>query len=110
MSFEWTPGPPQLHEEPAAPSTQPSVEDTAPAGAAPAQTAPAEEATVAERIDTAEAAYTPPAAEDAPTAVAANAEAETQASAPPSPEPVDEPPRPRRTGWWQRAKASIVGD
>jgi ribonuclease E len=42
---------------------------------------------------------------------------ETQAPASPSPHPVqemapaaDEPPRPRRSGWWQRARASIVGE
>ena len=29
----------------------------------------------------------------------------------PEPEPeADEPPRPRRTGWWQRAKSTLVGD
>jgi len=42
---------------------------------------------------------------------------ETQAPPSPSPHPVqetapaaDEPPRPRRSGWWQRARASIVGE
>jgi ribonuclease E len=38
------------------------------------------------------------------------------ADAPPSPESpdeaapaVEEPPRPRRRGWWQRARASVIG-
>jgi ribonuclease E len=38
------------------------------------------------------------------------------ADAAPSPEPpeeaapaVEEPPRPRRRGWWQRARASVIG-
>jgi ribonuclease E len=39
--------------------------------------------------------------------------AEAVASAPepePEPEPVDETPRPRRSGWWQRAKSTLVGE
>jgi ribonuclease E len=37
----------------------------------------------------------------------------SQAPSQPVPEPApaaEEPPRPRRSGWWQRARASIVGE
>jgi ribonuclease E len=55
-----------------------------------------------------------------PTPVAPPREAEAEAPAPgaePAPEPVaveeapaaDEPPRPRRSGWWQRARATVIG-
>ncbi len=38
-------------------------------------------------------------------------ETEEAAESAPEPEPAaDEPPRPRRTGWWQRAKSTLVGD
>ena len=100
----WTPELADAREEPAAPPTQPSGDESAIAAAAPEETAPVG-AAVAER---AEAAFTPPAVEPAPHP-AASAEAEAQAAPTPT-EPVDETPRPRRTGWWQRARASIVGD
>jgi ribonuclease E len=38
-------------------------------------------------------------------AVGADVAPETPASAPPEPEPT----RPRRNGWWQRARASVIG-
>ncbi|MBV8442691.1 MAG: ribonuclease E/G, partial [Hyphomicrobiales bacterium] len=53
----------------------------------------------------------------APLAEPAPVDPGAQPPAPPSPHPVqetapaaDEPPRPRRSGWWQRARASIVGE
>jgi ribonuclease E len=100
----WTPELANAREEPAAPPTQPSGEESAIAAAAPEETAPVG-AAVAER---AEAAFTPPAVEPAPH-TSASAEAEAQAAPTPA-EHADETPRPRRTGWWQRARASIVGD
>jgi ribonuclease E len=46
-----------------------------------------------------------PKAEVAPAPEPAHVEPE------PEPEPAaDEPPRPRRTGWWQRAKSTLVGE
>ena len=62
----------------------------------------------------------PPEAAAEPTPVAPPHEAEAEAPAPgaePAPEPVaveeapaaDEPPRPRRSGWWQRARATVIG-
>jgi ribonuclease E len=59
---------------------------------------------------------TPTAHDDAPKVEAEAPKAEA-APAPepahvePEPEPAaDEPPRPRRTGWWQRAKSTLVGE
>jgi hypothetical protein len=109
VSFDWTPGPPKMSEDSDAPSTQPTVEETATAEAAPAVVAPPAEPSVAARVERAEAAYAPPAAPEAPAPASATVETDTQAAPPPA-EPVDETPRPRRTGWWQRARASIVGD
>jgi ribonuclease E len=41
----------------------------------------------------------------------APAEANTIAEPAPPPAPAkDEPPRPRRSGWWQRARASVIGE
>jgi ribonuclease E len=102
VSFDWTPGPPQA-EEPAAPSTQPSVEETATPEPARVVAAPPADEPLPERIEAIEA-LAPPTGE-APAFTSVSAEA-----APPPTEPVDETPRPRRTGWWQRAKASIVGE
>jgi ribonuclease E len=43
--------------------------------------------------------------------VVESAPAEDKAAAAPAPAPAkDEPPRPRRSGWWQRARASVIGD
>jgi ribonuclease E len=40
----------------------------------------------------------------------APARAEVEVRAKPEPPPAtDEPPRPRRSGWWQRARASVIG-
>ena len=103
VAFAWTPEPHRAYEASAAPSTQPNVEETAPPAAEPVAAAPA--ATVAERVETVEVSPSPRTADRA----TASAEDETQA-APSTFEPIDETPRPRRTGWWQRARASIVGD
>jgi ribonuclease E len=54
-----------------------------------------------------EAPETPPA--DSPPAVEPPAAEPVAAAEPEAPAP-EEPPRPRRTGWWQRARATIVGD
>jgi ribonuclease E len=53
-----------------------------------------------------------PAASAAPT-VESSAPAEAEPAAEPAPKPApaaDEPPRPRRSGWWQRARASVIGE
>jgi ribonuclease E len=39
----------------------------------------------------------------------ATAEADAAAEAPASAPSAPEPPRPRRSGWWQRARASVIG-
>jgi ribonuclease E len=72
-------------------------------------------ASIAEALEPpSEAAAAPPeaASEVAPAEpMMAEAPAEAVAPAPePEPEPVDETPRPRRTGWWQRAKSTLVGE
>jgi ribonuclease E len=59
---------------------------------------------------TPEASTTPPNSASDPDATVMPAE---PAPPPASPEPrpaVDEPARPRRSGWWQRARASVIGD
>jgi ribonuclease E len=91
--------------KPPAPSIQPHVEETASA-AAPTEDTPAEAMTAPERAGVAEKAFAPLAAEESPTPAPAAATAEGETS---PAEPVDETPRPRRSGWWQRARASIVG-
>ncbi len=108
-AFAWTYEPSQAREERAAPPTQPSVEETAIAVAAAGVAAPT--ATVAERFEASEVTLAPRSEDETatPAPSAANAESETEA-APSAAEPVDGTPRPRRTGWWQRARASIVGD
>ena len=91
-------------EQPELPWNTPAkVEEAAPEAAAPA--APAVEATAPEPAEPAEPA---PAAEaevrhdePAPT---------SYSSIEPEAPAADEPPRPRRSGWWQRARASIVGE
>jgi ribonuclease E len=60
---------------------------------------------------TPEASTTPPNSASNPDATVMPAE--PAAPPPPSPEArpaVDEPARPRRSGWWQRARASVIGD
>jgi ribonuclease E len=62
------------------------------------------------------AAQAPEVEAPAPVAVAApsvgsSAPAEATAPAEPAPAPAeDEPARPRRNGWWQRARASVIGE
>ena len=106
----WTnePAPPT---EPSAPPTQPNVED---ALTPPAVTAeedfPAASPTIG--VESASAGHRPPPNADA-SAIAPTGEtgAESGDVGEREPaEPVDETPRPRRTGWWQRARASIVGN
>ena len=91
-----TPSPVDYAPVHAAPEPQPEPEQPAPAPILrPA--APVEEA----------AAEAPAPVGEAP---APAAEAEPAAPAP-EPEPaVEEPPRPRRSGWWQRAKSTIAGE
>jgi len=92
--------------EPSAPPTQPNVEEALIASAARAEDVPAQSAPPPAR---AEAAHAPPPSEPEPATggPAASGEAEATHEAA---EPIDETPRPRRTGWWQRARASIVGN
>jgi ribonuclease E len=63
----------------------------------------------------AEALETPPPVEYVPEkaapTLAEDLAEETTAAETPEPEPAaDEPPRPRRSGWWQRAKSTLVGE
>ncbi|RBP03062.1 RNAse E [Roseiarcus fermentans] len=91
-------------DAPAAPPTQPSGEETemtAPDRAGDGE-APAADEPGAEPL--------PTFASEEPAAPAAERAEEVRAAEPDRSEPVDETPRPRRTGWWQRARASIVGD
>ncbi len=75
-----------------------SPSEGAPVYAPEAAAAPEPEPTRAEASETPAAAHEPSPAEPAP------AEAPEPAPA------VDEPPRPRRSGWWQRARATLVGE
>ncbi len=76
--------------------------------AQPAQEPPAEQAP---REPAAEAAAPEPAAQAVAPEPVAEAAPEPVAESAPEPEPApDEPPRPRRTGWWSRAKSTLVGD
>ena len=95
-------------DEAPAPPTEASVEETVSGEAVPDEGAPVEPTPIgnapdAERVETAEALHAPQAAEEEPAPVAAAAEGE-------SAEPLDDTPRPRRTGWWQRARMSVAGD
>ena len=50
-------------------------------------------------------------ADAAPTGDSSAPSEDAAEPAPPTPPPVkDEPPRPRRSGWWQRARASVIGE
>ena len=72
------------------------------------------------RAETAPAAATEKPEVEAPASVPAaapigetSAPQEDNAAAAPEPTPApakDEPPRPRRSGWWQRARASVIGE
>jgi ribonuclease E len=100
-----TPAPAELvHEsEPHLPQTSPL--DTEPVSASETFTAPAPSAVASQSAST--ASTTPPNLE--PTSEP------PEAAAPPQPPPetapaVDERPRPRRSGWWQRARASVIGE
>jgi len=71
------------------------------AGTEPAPVAAAQEHDVEEPVTGA-----------APT-LGSSAPAEVNTIAEPAPPPApakDEPPRPRRNGWWQRARASVIGE
>jgi ribonuclease E len=82
--------------EPPLPTDLPPAEAYAP----PAEPAPTEEVSEPQPEPVAEAAPEP-----------APAPAEAAAESTPEPEPAaDEPPRPRRTGWWSRAKSTLVGE
>jgi ribonuclease E len=73
-------------------------------------------------MDREERAFTEPSSSEPPSMVETPVEASetaqktplpSQAPSQPVPEPApaaEEPPRPRRSGWWQRARASIVGE
>jgi ribonuclease E len=70
----------------------------------PTEYAPAETHTPAPPVEAAPESRPEPVAEAAP---------EPEAASEPAPEPepaADEPPRPRRTGWWSRAKSTLVGE
>ena len=111
----WTNEPAAPLSEPSAPPTQPNVEEalTEPV-VRNEEDLPAARPTGAEG-EGAPPAHAPPSAEEAPASApvmaAGEAEAESGEAGGREPaEPIDETPRPRRTGWWQRARASIVGN
>jgi ribonuclease E len=93
-----------------------SRRDEAPAPMADPARTPAEEA----RAEPAPPAAAQEPSVEAPAPVAsaarmiessASAPGEDNAAAAPAPAPAkDEPPRPRRSGWWQRARASVIGE
>ncbi len=90
--------------EPAAPAEPVTTEPTAVADS------PATEHVVAEAAPVAALAESAPTDEPQASPVA-SAEMPPEAPAAPEPEPaVEEPPRPRRSGWWQRAKSTLVGE
>jgi ribonuclease E len=100
---DYSQAPPPGHDAVAAQETT-----TEPARTSPdeAQVAPA--AAAAARESAVEAVV----AGSTPT-VGSSASPEAPATARPAPEPapaMDEPPRPRRSGWWQRARASVIGE
>ena len=94
-----------------------SEADYSQAAPLPRDAVPAREATAAQ-TSAHEAGAEPKlgAAAQAPVTAAApsvgsSAPAEATAPAEPAPAPAkDEPPRPRRNGWWQRARASVIGE
>ena len=49
-------------------------------------------------------------ADTAPTAESSAPPEAAEEPAPATPPAKDEPPRPRRNGWWQRARASVIGE
>ena len=112
----WTNEPATPLSEPSAPPTQPNVEEalTEPVVRA-VEDFPASRPTSAEG-EGAPPEHAPPSAEEGPASasVMATGEAEAESGEAGSgrepAEPIDETPRPRRTGWWQRARASIVGN
>ena len=73
-----------------------------------AEVRPAEVETAAE-VPAADVEPAEPAGEEAATAASAAASPEGEPAAEPA-EVVDETPRPRRSGWWQRARASAPGN
>jgi ribonuclease E len=96
-------------EAPAAPS--PFGDDSAPLAAAEPE-APAPVLSSLADEPTAEAEAPPSPAEPAPEPVAAEPPATVESDAAPG-EPAaagDESSRPRRSGWWQRARATLVGE
>ena len=66
-------------------------------------------ASIAEALETPLPVDVTPAAPE-PVAETPVAAAESPVETASEPEPADEPSRPRRTGWWQRAKSTLVGD
>jgi ribonuclease E len=83
----------------------PPPADTASQGESMAETAPVASAPQAETEDR------PPSAADARPIVEPSAPAEMVAAeaAPESPPTAADPPRQRRSGWWQRARATVIG-
>jgi ribonuclease E len=69
-------------------------------GIEPAPVAPAQEHDVEEPAPVTGAAPT----------LGSSATAEANTIAEPATPEKDEPPRPRRSGWWQRARASVIGE
>ena len=108
----WTNEPTAPLSEPSAPPTQPNVEEALTAPVRAEADFPAPGPTSAEVEEGAPAGQAPSPAEAAPAiAPAGEVAAESGEAGEHEPaEPVDETPRPRRTGWWQRARASIVGN
>ncbi len=108
----WTNEPTAPLSEPSAPPTQPNVEEALTAPVRAEADFPAPGPTSAEVEEGAPAGQAPSPAEAAPAiAPAGEVAAESGEAGEHEPaEPVDEAPRPRRTGWWQRARASIVGN
>jgi ribonuclease E len=95
--------PPAAEPEAAPPAAEPEVASPAVA-AAPAEAAP----------DHAEAsAPAAPESEPVPAPASEPAAKADEPAAPPAPEPApvaEEPSRPRRSGWWQRARATLSGE
>jgi len=91
-----------------APPTQPHVEDTHLAAERHEVGRPEESVNAEARPTPASASEEPASPTSAPIETEARPEPEDRAE-PEQPE-ADGSPRPRRTGWWQRARASIVGD
>ncbi|MCW6507153.1 Rne/Rng family ribonuclease [Lichenifustis flavocetrariae] len=89
----------------------PSLDLDLPAKASPSADRDIEAVTARSQPASAEDTMAEPATSNAPLPIEPTTPVAPPTQAAPAPEPQDnEPPRPKRSGWWQRAKATITGE